>query len=137
MTVRVAHAQAKLKAPGVAPINSLTSTLTSVGFGQLADDISIAEGKRMAFTSVGLLADWNNIVVQAEYGMRRAKTRDDYLVAGRNRVLAVPAPAPDPTEPTPGTGEGTGAGTGEGAEAETGGSTGTAPTPAPSTPASA
>ena len=73
ITLRFAHAQAKLKATDVKPINSLTNTLTTVGFGQLGRDISIAEGKRMAFTSFGLLADWNNIVVQAEYGMRRAK----------------------------------------------------------------
>src|SRR5450830_1208326 len=73
VTLRFAHVQGKLKATDVKAINSLTNTLTSVGFGQLAQDISISEGKRMAFTSVGLLADWNNIVVQAEYGMRRAK----------------------------------------------------------------
>jgi len=73
VTLRFAHVQGKLKATDVKAINSLTNTLTAVGFGQLASDIGIAEGKRMAFTSVGLLADWNNIVVQAEYGMRRAK----------------------------------------------------------------
>jgi len=73
VTLRFAHVQGKLKATDVKAINSLTNTLSSIGFGQLADDISISEGKRMAFTSVGLLADWNNIVVQAEYGMRRAK----------------------------------------------------------------
>jgi len=73
VTLRFAHVQGKLKATDVKAINSLTNTLTAVGFGQLASDITIAEAKRMAFTSVGLLADWNNIVVQAEYGMRRAK----------------------------------------------------------------
>jgi len=73
VTVRFAHIEGKLKATDVKPINSLTNTLRAVGFGQLADDITISQPKRMAFTSVGLLADWNNIVVQAEYGMRRAK----------------------------------------------------------------
>ncbi|AVR95558.1 porin [Pseudoduganella armeniaca] len=73
VTLRFAYAEAKLKAPGVKPIESLTGTLRTLGFTQLASDIGIAEGKRMSFTSVGLLADWNNIVVQSEYGMRRAK----------------------------------------------------------------
>ncbi|GGY50329.1 porin [Pseudoduganella albidiflava] len=73
VTLRFAHMQGKLKATDVKPINSLTNTLTTVGFGQLASDITIAETKRVAFTSVGLLADWNNIVVQSEFGMRRAK----------------------------------------------------------------
>jgi hypothetical protein len=71
--LRFAHVQGKIKATDVKPINSLTGTLASVGFAQLADDITIAEAKRVAFTSVGLLADWNNIVVQSEFGMRRAK----------------------------------------------------------------
>ncbi|WP_338770903.1 hypothetical protein [Massilia sp. METH4] len=73
VTVRFAHMQGKLKATDVKPINTLTKTLTTVGFGQLANDITIADYKRVAFTSVGLLADWNNIVVQSEFGMRRAK----------------------------------------------------------------
>lgn len=73
VTLRFAHMQGKLKAPDVKPINTLTNTLTAVGFGQLADEITMVEPKRVAFTSVGLLADWNNIVVQSEFGMRRAK----------------------------------------------------------------
>ena len=73
VTLRFAHVQAKLKSPEATIIRSLTNTVAAVGFPQLAEDISIAEAKRIAFTSVGLLADWNNIVVQAEYGMRRAK----------------------------------------------------------------
>jgi len=73
VTLRFAHVQAKMKSPEATIIRSLTDTIAAVGFPQLAADISIAEPKRIAFTSVGLLADWNNIVVQAEYGMRRAK----------------------------------------------------------------
>lgn len=73
VTLRFAHVQGKIKAEDVKPINSLTNTLASVGFAQLANDITLKEEKRVAFTSVGLLADWNNIVVQSEYGMRRAK----------------------------------------------------------------
>lgn len=73
VTLRFAHAETKLKVPGVAVMNGLSDTLSALGFSQLAGDISLTEGKRMSFTSFGLLADWNNIVVQGEYGMRRAK----------------------------------------------------------------
>lgn len=71
--VRVGHAQAELKSNDLAPINSLTATLRAVGFGQLADDIGLNSGKKIAFTSVGATMDWNNIVVQTEYAQRRAK----------------------------------------------------------------
>jgi hypothetical protein len=73
VTLRFAHVEGKIKATDVKPINTLTGTLASVGFAQLANDITLKEEKRVAFTSVGLLADWHNIVVQSEYGMRRAK----------------------------------------------------------------
>ncbi|WEF30910.1 porin [Pseudoduganella chitinolytica] len=73
ITLRFAHVQAKLKAPEADLINALTNTVTAVGFAQLGRDITVAEAKRIAFTSVGVLADWNNIVVQAEYGRRSAK----------------------------------------------------------------
>jgi len=73
VTLRFAHVQAKLKVNDAVLIESLSNTLAAVGFRQLGQDISIGEAKRIAFTSFGLLADWNNIVVQAEYGMRRAK----------------------------------------------------------------
>jgi hypothetical protein len=71
--VRVGHAQADLKSNDLTPINSLTGTLTKVGFGQLANDIGLTDGKKIAFTSLGATMDWNNIVVQAEYAQRRAK----------------------------------------------------------------
>lgn len=73
VTLRFAHMQGKLKATDVKAINTLTDTLSAVGYAALANDISLKDSKRMAFTSVGLLADWHDIVVQAEYGMRRAK----------------------------------------------------------------
>ncbi|GGY81726.1 porin [Pseudoduganella plicata] len=73
VTLRVAHVQVKLKSPDATTLRSLTNTVAAVGFPQLAEDMGLVEAKRIAFTSVGLLADWHNIVVQAEYGMRRAK----------------------------------------------------------------
>ncbi len=73
VTLRFAHVQAKLEVNDAVIIESLSNTLAAVGFRQLGEDISVGQAKRIAFTSFGLLADWNNIVVQAEYGMRRAK----------------------------------------------------------------
>ncbi|WP_373990691.1 porin [Duganella sp. BuS-21] len=70
---RVSHARADLTSNDVAPINALTNTLKTVGFTQLANDITLVSGKKVAFTSVGATMDWNNIVVQAEYAQRRAK----------------------------------------------------------------
>ncbi|TFW30390.1 porin [Duganella callida] len=71
--VRVAHARADMTINDLQPINSLTSTLTSVGFAQLGKDLGFNDGKKVAFTSVGGTMDWNNIVAQAEYAQRRAK----------------------------------------------------------------
>ncbi|GGB89657.1 porin [Pseudoduganella buxea] len=73
VTLRFAHVQAKLEVNDAVIIESLSNTLAAVGFRQLGQDISVGQAKRIAFTSFGVLADWNNIVVQAEYGMRRAK----------------------------------------------------------------
>lgn len=72
-TVRVGHARADLKIKDLAPINTLGATLQRVGFSQLASDLNLTDGKKIAFTSIGATMDWNNIVVQTEYAQRRAK----------------------------------------------------------------
>ncbi|MBV6322269.1 porin [Duganella violaceipulchra] len=71
--VRVAHARADMKINDLAPINTLTGTLNQFGFKQLASDLGLSEGKKIAFTSIGGTMDWHNIVVQTEYAQRRAK----------------------------------------------------------------
>ena len=71
--VRVGHARANMKINDLAPINSLTATLNQFGFTQLANDLGLTTGKKIAFTSIGGTMDWNNIVVQTEYAQRRAK----------------------------------------------------------------
>ena len=70
VTLRVAHVRGKLKIdePG---LNGLADAVAGAGFGQLASDFGMREQKVISFTSVGLMADWNNIVVQSEYGIRR------------------------------------------------------------------
>ena len=75
VTLRFAHLQAKMTSNDIGPINGLVATLKSVGFGPLGDDITLLTGKKIAFTALGLTADWHNIVVQSEYGQRRAKDR--------------------------------------------------------------
>ncbi|MRW91598.1 porin [Duganella sp. FT80W] len=71
--LRFAHARADMHINDLQPINSLTTTLNSVGLSQLASDLTFTSGKKIAFTSVGGTLDWNNIVGQAEYAQRRAK----------------------------------------------------------------
>lgn len=71
--LRFAHARADLHINDIQPINTLTTTLNSVGLTQLASDLTFTTGKKIAFTSVGGTMDWNNIVAQAEYAQRRAK----------------------------------------------------------------
>ncbi|SHN20206.1 porin [Duganella sacchari] len=84
---RVAHARADMNINDLAPINSLTSTLNTYGFSQLASDLTFSGGKKIAFTSVGGTMDWNNIVAQAEYAQRRAK--DPVYLADSNAWYAM------------------------------------------------
>jgi hypothetical protein len=88
-TARLAHLRAKIESNNVAPINTLTDTLTKVGFATLANDLTLKGGKKMNFTEFGLTMDWNNIVLQGEYAMRRAnepvyiaETNSGYLMGG-------------------------------------------------------
>ncbi len=71
--LRMSHLEARLSSNDVAPLNSLQATLTAIGFPTLAHDLGVNNTKKVAFTEVGATLDWNNIVGQAEYGMRRAK----------------------------------------------------------------
>jgi hypothetical protein len=89
VTVRAAHMRAKIEVDDFTLLNNLTDNLARFGFRQLADDMSLKEGKKMSFTSVGLTLDWQNIVAQAEYAQRRAQdpvyipqTNSWYAMAG-------------------------------------------------------
>jgi hypothetical protein len=72
-TFRAAHLRAKVEVNDLTGLNGLTDTLARFGFVQLANDITLKGGKHMSFTSVGMTADWNNIVLQGEYAQRRAQ----------------------------------------------------------------
>ncbi len=70
--VRFAHLTTHLTSDDVAALNSVTKTVSAVGFAQLGHDLGLADGKKISFTAVGATMDWNNIIGQAEYGQRRA-----------------------------------------------------------------
>ncbi len=71
--VRVARLNTRFGSDDVVALNGLVNTLTGAGFGQLARDLTVVGGKRIAFTAVGMTMDWQNFLVQAEYGQRRAQ----------------------------------------------------------------
>jgi hypothetical protein len=73
LTFRAAHLRAKVEVNDLAGLNTLTDNLARFGFAQLGKDITLKGGKHMSFTSVGMTADWSNIVAQAEYAWRRAQ----------------------------------------------------------------
>jgi hypothetical protein len=88
-TARFAHLQTKIGSDDLAPMEGLVKTLNGVGFSQLGKDMTLNGGKKIAFTALGATMDYNNIVLQAELGMRRAKepvyiadTNAWYLMAG-------------------------------------------------------
>lgn len=53
-------------------LNSVTGQLQANGYGGVAQQLTIVGGKHIDFTSLGLTMDWHNIVLQSEYGRRRA-----------------------------------------------------------------
>ncbi|KQN79208.1 hypothetical protein ASF04_01565 [Duganella sp. Leaf61] len=86
---RAGHARANLEINDLTALNALGNTLNAIGFRQLASDLSFRDGKKIAFTSLGMTMDWNNILLQSEYAQRRAKepvyladTNSWYAMAG-------------------------------------------------------
>lgn len=71
--VRAAHARADLEFNRLDSLDGLSATLSRVGFAQLGSDLNFRGGKKIAFSSVGMTMDWNNILLQSEYAQRRAK----------------------------------------------------------------
>jgi len=70
--LRLSHLRAELTSADMAPLNAIGARLRAAGYGQLARDMGVSEGKKIDFNSFGLTMDWRNIVLQSEYGMRRA-----------------------------------------------------------------
>ncbi|MES2126265.1 MAG: porin [Pseudomonadota bacterium] len=74
VTLRFGRADAKFSVKDSASLSALPVTVRSVGFGAVADQLSITDVKG-SFTSVGTIVDWNNFLVQAEYAVRKTDTR--------------------------------------------------------------
>jgi hypothetical protein len=89
LMLRYAHLQAKMNSDDVTPVNTLANTLAAVGFAQLGRDIGFIGGKKIKFDALGATLDWNNLLLQAEFGKRRsvdpiyvAQTDAWYVLAG-------------------------------------------------------
>jgi len=87
LTVRAAWLGATMSSNDIAPINTLVATLGALGYGQLGQDITVASGKKVSFAALGATLDWNNLLVQTEYGQRRA--RDKVYIPDTNSWYAM------------------------------------------------
>ena len=91
--LRVAHNRARLFPDGPSPSDALLAGLRFAEsrfglpvLGQLARDLTLAN-KKVSFTSMGAILDWNNIVAQGEIAQRttdtaQPDTRSWYVTAG-------------------------------------------------------
>jgi hypothetical protein len=71
-TMRGAYLHTRFENNDFAGLNNVLRGVVGAGFPQLAADLTTVNGKVISFRSVGMTMDWNDIVVQAEYGQRRA-----------------------------------------------------------------
>lgn len=79
-TVRAGHARMKINVNDASSLNTLLAGLRAAGagyrfpaLGALANEIE-AKDKTGTFSSVGLMMDWNNIVLQSEITQRKTET---------------------------------------------------------------
>lgn len=93
MTFRLGRADTELTINDATSMNTLLSSLRAAGAGYgfptlapLADALSLQK-KKASFTSAGMTLDWNNLLLQGEYGQRKTDswvndTNSWYLMAG-------------------------------------------------------
>ena len=93
VTLRFARSEAVLHSDGPSPVDALLTGLRQAGAGfrlpaltQLADDLA-TDNKDASFTSMGAILDWNNVVAQGEYAVRKtdaalADTKSWYVTGG-------------------------------------------------------
>jgi hypothetical protein len=72
-TLRFGRAQADFSVVDNPTLTGLVTTLRAVGLGSVANMMPLNDVKG-TFTSVGGTMDWKNVVLQAEYAMRRTDT---------------------------------------------------------------
>lgn len=73
-TFRFGRADAKFDIRENATVNGLIAALRGAGFGAIADQVP-AKDIDGSFTSVGMMVDYNNFLVQTEYAVRKTKSR--------------------------------------------------------------
>lgn len=86
VSVRVARSQGKVSLPDNPSFNALYGALTATGFQSLGDRLALKD-KDASFTSLGMTADWKNIVLQSELAKRKvdgyaADTTSWYVMSG-------------------------------------------------------
>ncbi|NRR29382.1 porin [Oxalobacteraceae bacterium] len=86
LSVRAAWLGATMSSNDITPVNALVATLGKAGFGQLGDDLAVS-AKKISFAAVGATLDWNNLLLQTEYGQRRA--RDKVYISSTNSWYAM------------------------------------------------
>ncbi len=69
-TLRLGRTDAVVSAVGNAQLDGVQSMLRANGFQHAAEQLKIAD-IRASFTALGLIVDWKNTILQAEYAVRR------------------------------------------------------------------
>lgn len=96
LTLRFGHSELKVTVNNADAINGLMSGLRSAGatyglpqLGTLADRLELNDSKT-TFTSVGMMLDWNDIIVQSEFGKAKSasyiKNTSSWYVVGGYRI---------------------------------------------------
>lgn len=74
LTLRFGRTQATFSLTDSAGLPGLLGALRATGFSGVADEIQYTDVKG-AFTALGLVLDWKNMLVQSEYAVRTTSTR--------------------------------------------------------------
>lgn len=92
ITMRFGRVDTKLSSTDWASYNAIVDTFNQVGtlyqvpqLTALADGLSIQKARKASFTSLGLGVDWQNLVLQSEYGKTKsyvAKSDAWYVMGG-------------------------------------------------------
>lgn len=74
LSLRLGRADAMFSARDNTQLEGLLQTLDTLGFAKVAEQIPV-KNVRGSFTSLGLGLDWQHLLVQAEYAVRKTGTR--------------------------------------------------------------
>ncbi|WP_017879179.1 porin [Janthinobacterium sp. CG3] len=94
-TLRLSRLTTELESRDFRMLNTLTARLRQAGFAALARELTLVGGKKISFSSVGATMDWQQLLLQGEYGRRQANEpvyipdNDAYYVMAGYRVGAL------------------------------------------------